>query len=408
MRICLVNTYHHWRGGDSTYAFELARLLGSRGHQVIHFAMKHPKNFPSEFEKYFVDYIDYRDLSETGGLFERVKAFPRSLYSSEARRKFAALLDATSPDIVHLQNFRRHLTFSILPEPKKRAKPVVMTAHDYDLICPRSVLFAHGALCDRCRGRNYYNAAIARCKGGSFAGSAAIALEAYFMRVMGYDDLLDMIITPSRFARDKLVECGRPAARIRALPNFIDGSRYRPVYDNDGYAICFGRLSDEKGIEVLLEAAAGLPDVRLVIAGDGPCRTALEGQALKLGLKNAEFLGHVARDKILDLVSRAMFVVIPSICPENFPYSVLEAFAVGKPVIASRIGGLPEMVENGGTGLLVEPGDPADLAKKMACLAENRALLREMGENARKRIETEFDAATHYRNIMQVYEELSA
>lgn len=408
MRVCLVNTYHYWRGGDSTYAFDLARLLESRGEQVVHFGMKHPKNLATQFEKYFVDYVDYREISESGSFSQKLKAFPRSLYSFEARRKFRMLLDDTAPDVVHLQNFRRHLTVSILPEAKKKDKPIVMTAHDYDLICPSSVLFAHGKLCDRCRGHSYYRAALVKCKDGSLTGSLAIALEGYFTRVSGLDKFVDVIITPSRFAKSKMVECGRPETQIRAIPNFIDASRYRPTFDNDGYAICFGRLSSEKGIGTLIEAAASLPDLRLLVAGEGPCREALGELALKLGLKNAEFLGHVARDKLLELVARARFVVIPSIWPENFPYAVLEAFAVGKPVVASRIGGLPEMVEEGRTGLLFEPGDSVALAGKMAYLAANPALVREMGQNARKRVETEFDAATHYRSIKQIYEELTA
>jgi glycosyltransferase involved in cell wall biosynthesis len=249
-------------------------------------------------------------------------------------------------------------------------------------------------------------AAVTRCKEGSVGGSLAIAAEAYFMKAMRYDRMIDLTITPSRFAKSAMVGCGQREARIRPIPNFIDGTLYRPAYGNEGYIICFGRLSIEKGLDVLVEAAARLPAVRVLIAGEGPCGESLRRLALKLGAKNAEFLGYVARDKLLELVSKAIFVVIPSVWPENFPYSVLESFAVGKPVVASRIGGLPEMVEDLKTGFLVEPGDPADLTQKIAYLAGNPALAVEMGKAARARIDTEFDASTHYGSIKKVYNEL--
>jgi len=405
MRVCLVNTFHYRRGGDSTYAFDLAHLLESRGDEVVHFAMRHPMNEPSPFDPYFVSNVDYRAIAEQGSAIHKLAAFPRSLYSREARRKFASLLDDTKPDVVHLQNFRRHLTFSILPEAKKRSIPVVMTAHDYDVICPSSLLFAGGRVCDSCRGHAYYRAALVRCKDGSLAGSLAVALEGYFARIMRYYRLIDLIITPSRFAKSKMVECGRDERTIRVIPNFIDTSRYEPDYSNDGFIMASSRLSSEKGLDLLIAALGRLPETRLVIAGDGPCRVALEQLAVKLGLRNAEFIGYVARDRLLALVARARFVVMPSKCLENFPYSVLEAFALGKPVIASRMGGMPEMVVDGETGLLFESGDAAAMSEKIAYLERNADLVREMGGRARRRVETEFDSDTHYRSIRQAYDE---
>jgi glycosyltransferase involved in cell wall biosynthesis len=244
-----------------------------------------------------------------------------------------------------------------------------------------------------------------RCKDGSLAGSLAVALEGYFARIMRYYRLIDLIITPSRFAKTKMVECGRDERTIRVIHNFIDASRYKPDYGNDGFIIASSRLSSEKGIDLLLAALGRLPETRLMIAGDGPCRGALEQLAVKMGLWNAEFIGYVARDRLLTLVARARFVVMPSIWLENFPYSVLEAFALGKPVIASRMGGMPEMVVDGETGLLFESGNAAALAEKIAYLERNTGLAREMGGRARQRVETEFDSDTHYRNIRQAYDE---
>lgn len=402
MRVCLVNTFHYRRGGDCTYTFDLADLLRSKGDEVVHFAMRHPENVKSEYEERFVDHIDFGDAFRTGGLRSRLKAFRRSLYSREARAKFASLLEESRPDIVHLQNFRRHLTFSIVEEAKSRSIPVIFTAHDYDPICPNSLLLAHGRVCTACGGRHFHKAAFVRCKENSLMGSLAIALEGTYARFKGFYDLIDIIITPSRFAGEQLIGCGFDPARVEVVNNFIDVAALEPRYGGRDF-INFGRLVIEKGIDTLIEASARVKGARVLIAGDGPRRTVLESLAGELAAQNVEFLGYVDRDRLHERVLEALCVVMPSIWYENFPYSILEAFALGKPVIASDIGGMPETVADGETGLLFEPGSPRALAEKMEYLLANPGRAVEMGRNARKRVETEFDSETHYRKLMEVY-----
>ena len=403
MRICLVNTYHYRRAGDSTYTFDLANLLRSRGHEVVHFAMKHRYNVACPDDEFFVDYVDYRDASESAGPVARLRAFLRSVYSFEARSKFRALLDKTSPDIIHMQNFRRHLTFSILGPAARRGIPVVFTAHDYDPVCPNSLLFADGEVCEICGGRHYFRALGRRCKQGSLAGTAAVVLESYFVRAMRYFDGLERIITPSAFARNKLVECGLARERIEVIHNFIDTASYEPSFEGGDYVVFFGRLAAEKGIEVLIEAVAGIGDIRVVIAGEGPLRSRLEARRAEVAADNVEFLGYVDKQDLLPLIRGSMFVVVPSIWYENFPYNVLESFALGKPVIGSDIGGIPEMVEEERTGLLVRPHDAEGLASAIVRLAGDRALRETMGRNARKRVEAEFSADIHYDNLTALY-----
>ncbi len=402
MRVCLVNTYHYRRGGDCTYTFDLAELLKSKGDEVVHFAMKHPENVESEFEDSFADHVDFGEAFRAGGLVGRLKAFRRSLYSHEARAKFADLLDRTQPDIVHLQNFRRHLTFSIVEEARSRDIPVIFTAHDYDPICPNSLLLAHGKICTACGGRHFHRAAFVRCKEDSLAGSMAIALEGTYTRLKGYYDLIDIIITPSRFAGEQLIKCGFDPGRVEVVHNFIDVAGYEPRYGGRDF-ISFGRLVIEKGLDSLIEAAARVRGARVLIAGDGPRRTVLESLAGELAAGNVEFLGYVDRDRLHERVLKALCVVMPSIWYENFPYSILEAFALGKPVIASDIGGMPETVADGETGLLFEPGNMQELAEKMKYLLVNPERAAEMGRKARARVETEFDSETHYRKLMEVY-----
>ncbi len=410
MRICLVNTFHYRRGGDCTYTFDLADLLRSKGHEVVHFAMSHEENVDSEYSEFFVDQIDFGDAFRSANPIDRFRAFKRSLHSNEVRHKFGQLLDKTQPDVVHLQNFRRHLTFSVVRAAKERDLPVVFTAHDYDPICPNSLLLARGRICTACKGKHFYKAALVRCKENSLAGSLAIALEGTFTRLLKYYDLIDIIITPSAFARDRLVDCGFNPDRVRVVHNFIETSSYAPHYGGDG-VIYFGRLVVEKGLDRLVRMAQGMPDVRIMLAGDGPERKRLEALSEELGVKsdtgNVEFLGYVDRGHLHRIVSKTMCVAMPSIWYENFPYTVLEAFALGKPVVASDIGGLPEMVADGETGLLFEPGSVRGLDGAIRYLQENPGRAEEMGRKARQRVEREFDGETHYGRIMEIYRSLA-
>jgi glycosyltransferase involved in cell wall biosynthesis len=405
VRICLVNTFHYRRGGDSTYTFDVARLLEAEGHQVMHFAMKHAKNADSPYERFFVENIDYQEVFRSRNPMKQATAFLRSLYSFEARRKFRALVAETRPDIVHFQNFRRHLTFSVVAEAKRQGLPVVYTAHDYDPVCPNSVLFAGNRICEVCAGGGYYKALGIRCKQRSLLGTLPLVLEGSFVNMMGYYDHIDLVITPSEFARRKLIEHGFEAAKVVTVHNFIDAGAYDPVFGGSGI-VYFGRLAPEKGLETLIEAAATTARARIVLAGDGPLRTHLEDLSLKLGCQNVDFLGYVERDKLLAIVRKAMCVVMPSVWFENFPYSILEAFALGKPVIASRIGGMPEIVIDGHTGLLSEPGDALALSERIEYLLENPWAVEDLGRNARTKVEKEFDPATHYRRLKAVYDGL--
>ncbi len=403
MKIGIVNTYHYRRGGDSTYTFDLADLLRARGHEVFHFAMKHRYNVKCAEEEFFVDYVDYRETSESAGPVARLRALLRSLYSFEARDRFAALLDKTAPDIIHMQNFRRHLTFSILGPARARGIPVVFTAHDYDPVCPNSLLFNDGKICEACGGKHYFRALPRRCKQGSLGGTAAVALESYFVRSMRYFRHVRRIITPSAFARRKFIECGLDAGKIEVIHNFVDTGALAPSYGGGDYAISFGRLSSEKGIESLIDAAALAPRIKVLIAGEGPLRDHLEARRAAAGAGNVELLGYVNKEDLMPLVRDSMFVVVPSICYENFPYNVLESLALGKPVIGSGIGGIPEMVADGETGFLVEPQDAAALAERMTLLAGDAPLRERLGRNARARVEREFSAGIHYDKLMALY-----
>ena len=208
---------------------------------------------------------------------------------------------------------------------------------------------------------------------------------------MKYMDGIDRIITPSAFARNKFIEYGLGPGRIEVIHNFIDTSALQPSYGGGDYVLYFGRLAAEKGIDVLIEAAAQVGGTRVVIAGEGPLRARLEARCAEIGTDNVEFLGYIDREDLMPLIRGASLVAVPSICYENFPYIVLESFALGKHVVASYIGGIREMVEDGKTGFLFEPGDATALASRITRLAADSALRETLGRNARSRVDSVSD-----------------
>ena len=406
MKILIANTFHYMRGGDSRHAFGLARLLRSEGHEVIPFAMHHPQNVKSEFSRYFVTEIDYQQMLNNLGLIAGIRVFGRSIYSREAKQKIEKLIEETKPDLAHLQNIRYHLTPSIIFALKKKGIPIIWTLHDYDLLCPNSLFLSNGHICEKCKGFKYYNVVINRCKKGSLSASFMAAIESYAQRVLGVYALVDKFITPSAFLKNKLVEFGFDKTKIINIPNFIEIDTIKPHYDHKDYFLYFGRISEEKGLKVLIEAVKGIPNGKLLIVGEGPTRKELETYAGLVDSLNIHFLGFKTGNELKRIVEDAMFVVLPSIWYENFPYAILEAFASGKPVIASSIGGIPELIQNGVNGLLFEPGNAEDLREKILFLLTNRDIIGQLGKAAVETIRQEFNSSNHYEKTWEIYRKI--
>lgn len=401
----MCNAFYYERGGCETYAFALSRELAEHGHEIVPFSMSHQRNFHSEYEDYFVGNVEFSELSRGFDPTRRLRAAARVLYSNEAKKKVKRLIEDTKPDLAHVHNIAHHLSPSILAGIKQYGLPIVQTLHDYKLVCPSTLLYSGGRVCERCRNNRYYYAILRRCKRDSLAASALAALELYLHRAMRiYDDNVDVFIAPSRFLREKMMEFNMDGRKIVHIPQLIDAQAYAPRYEPGDYFIYFGRLSVEKGVYTLIEAMRRFGSGKLYIAGEGPQRAELERQAAGAG--DITFLGYVPRDKLMELVRGAMFAVIPSECYDNAPMSVYEAFALGKPVVGSRIGGIPELIGHGENGLLFEPGDAGDLAEKIAHMHTHSAVIAGMGKNARERLEREHSRARHYRAIMGVYERL--
>jgi glycosyltransferase involved in cell wall biosynthesis len=406
MRILQIQTYHFHRGGDSTYMFNLSRLLESKGHEVVHFAMRHPDNLPSPYAKHFVSEIDFPALLERPTPAALFRVLARSIYSSEAKSKITCLISEARPDIAHIHNIHAHLTTSILSPLERAGIPIVWTLHDYKLVCPNSDFLSDGEICERCIPNRFHNIVLRRCKKGSLGASLVAMLVAMHDRLTRVPSRVDRFIAPSRFLEEKLIEGGFDRDKITWLPNFVYMEDRGREPEGD-YYLYFGRLSNEKGIDILLRAAARLGRGRLRILGDGPDRTALERLAEKSGTAGIEFLGHRSEEELKVILQGAQFVVLPSRWYENLPFSIMEAFAAGKPVVASELGGIPEMVDDGVNGFLFPAGDDEALADRIATLLDSADIRQEMGRRGREKARELYDTDHHYEQIMEIYRELS-
>jgi glycosyltransferase involved in cell wall biosynthesis len=404
VRILQINKFFWRAGGADAYMFDLSALLASHGHDVIHFAMSDPRNRPSPQAHYFTSPLDYRGVGLGGALRKAPRILGGTIYSFEARRKLAELLRDLKPDVAHLHLIDHHLSPSVLHALREACVPAVFTAHDYKLICPNYQLYAQerGEICGRCVPGNYYRCVGRRCMKNSLAASALAAGAMYAHKAMQiYERNVSAFLYATDFVRAKLVEGGMPAEKLAHLPLYIPFDQFHPRAAHGDYIAYAGRLSPEKGLRTLLRAMAKLPEVRLVLLGDGPERPALETLVRTLNLANVEFAGFLEGPAYTNKLAGARMLVLPSEWYETCGLVIWEAHALGLPAIGARIGGVPESIADGESGLLFTPGDSDDLAAKIRQLLDTPDAARAMGARGRARVQAE--CAAHYDRVMAVY-----
>ena len=405
-RLLIGNKYFFRKGGAETYLFDLFDELPARGWDLVQFSMQHERNEPTPYAPYFVDRVDYH---EHGSLLSEARAAVRLLHSNQARVNMEALVRDTRPHLAHLHNIYHQISPSILPVLKRHGIPVVMTLHDLKLLCPNYKMRTDGQVCERCLHGGYYQAVIHRCVQGSRLKSALCALEAYLARwTRVYLDNVDLFITPSEFYRRKLIESGVPASQVETLASFVHPNEYTPRYDKADYFLYLGRLSEEKGIMSLVQAAAGMPGKRLLIAGEGPMQAPIEALLRSQRVANVELVGMKSGQELIELIRAARFVVVPSEWYENCPRSAIEAMACGTPVIGARIGGIPDMVEDGVTGLTFEAFSIEALRAACLRLHDDDALIAEYGRNARAKVEQRYSIGAHLEQLLAIYDRVAS
>ncbi len=398
MKILLVNKYFYLKGGAERVFFQERNYLKGKGIDVVDFSMDDPENIESDFSDFFVPSIDFKSLLQVK---DKISNALRFIHSKESINRLSALLEKERPELAHLHNIYHQLTPSIIPLLKKFGVKVVMTLHDYKLVCPSYLLLNNGQICEKCRGNKFFHAATSSCK-GSFFGGLVLAAEAYWHKWRSSYSHVDCFIAPSRFLSDYVTRYRIPKDKIVILKNGIDINAYLPSYKDNNYALYFGRISDEKGVATLLSAhEISNKKTLLKIVGTGPMEEELKNQ-----FKSAEFVGYKTGNELISIIDRASFVIVPSQCYENCSMVVLEAMALGKPVIGSRIGGIPEQIDDGKTGLLFEMGNVDELIEKMMILTENRDLRRKMGLAARQKLEKQYSLENHCESLLKIYNKL--
>lgn len=399
MNVLMINTFHHRRGGDATYTAGLTRLLTQAGVGVTPLAMRHPDNEPSVWEHRFVSWVDLR--APAGSPLDQARLAARMFWSREAAQATARLIAEVRPDVAHLGNVHRHLTPSVLGPLRRAGIPVAWTVHDYELVCPQGHLFRDGRPCEACRGHQYQAAIQHRCKWGQLGPSVAAAAEKVLHHRMGVWHKVDRFLCPSRFLADTLTRFGVPAERIHHQPNFLDLAPLAPPPGPGKGWLYAGRLTQEKGVDVAIDAARALAGHTLHICGTGPAETALRERAR--GLPQVRFHGHLDRVDLARLIQEVAVAVVPSRWYENFPYAVLEAQAAGRAVVASRIGGIPEQISDGIDGRLVPADDVQALQAAVGpLLADPGAALR-LGLAGAARVRATLTPERHLRAILDHY-----
>lgn len=401
MKILIANKFFFRNGGSEVVLFQERNFLLKSGVEVIDFSMQDERNFESAYATYFVENQSYGRGSGDGVLGKLTSAI-KFVHSSEAVRKIGQLIDTERPDIVHCHNIYHQLTPSIIGAAKRRGVPVVLTLHDYKPACPAYLRMRNGQVCSECIDHGFSRVLANRCADGSLGKSALLYAEAVVQKWLGSYEKVDVFLAPSAFLKDSVTKNRLPRERVQLLYNGIDTHVVQASTDDGGYILYIGRLSHEKGVRTLLEAHAMLDRAPpLVVAGTGP----LESE-LKARYSNAKFIGHVTGDTLHQAIRAASVIVVPSEWYENCPMSVLEAMAYGKPVIASDIGGIPELVAHGETGLLFEPGNSRNLCEHLQALMGDLDRRHEYGTAARQRIEAHFSLERHNQRLMEVYSSL--
>jgi glycosyltransferase involved in cell wall biosynthesis len=398
-----INNYYYRRGGSEVVFFEHNRLFEDAGWEVVPFSMRNALNEPSPWSSHFVDETDGADRQSPLAKVTRAAA---AIYSFEAARRIRALIALIRPQIAHAHNIYHHLSPSVLVELHRQQVPVVLTLHDLKLVCPAYKMHTQGAICERCRGGALRNVVSNRCIKNSTAMSALVWLESTVHKALDlYMRNVTRFVVPSRFFRDKFAQWGVDTTRFAHIPNSIDVDALEPSDEPGDAFVYLGRLVPEKGVATLVKAAARAR-VRLRIIGTGPDEAALRQLATDLG-GEVEFTGYLSGAELRAAVREARAVVIPSEWYENAPLSVMEASALGRPIIGANIGGIPELIRQEETGFIFESGNVDSLVQVLERVQRlEPARLRRLGLAGRAWMRSEFSPSAYRDRMFALYREI--
>lgn len=403
MKILMVNKFFYQKGGTETYYFALKQLLEKNDIEVVDFSMQDDKNFPSKTSEFFVENVDY---NRHDNIFKTIKKGIKIIYSFEAKRKVEELIKKEKPDIIHLHLFQHQISLSILDVFKKYDIPIIYTAHELKMICPNYLMLSNNEVCEKCKGHKYYNCLFSKCIKDSYSKSMIAMIEAYLHYYKKTYSLIDKIIVPSEFYYHKFIEFGVPKENLYFLPNFLPLTKKTIDIEKGEYYLYFGRISKEKGIKTLLESFEKFPE-KLILAGTGPMLEEYQRIVKEKKQKNVKFLGFCKKDKIEKLIQGSKCVIIPSEWYENCPYTAIETLEIGKPIIGSDQGGIPEFIEEGKNGFIFEKRNVESLTE---CLYKIEALTKKEYKSfcnySYQLYKNNYTDKIHYQKLIKIYEDV--
>ncbi|MBC7699506.1 glycosyltransferase family 4 protein [Aquabacterium sp.] len=375
MRVLMVHNAYQQRGGEDSVVESEVALLREHGHEV-HVYERH---------------------NDEVGQTPKWQLAAGTVWSSRTVQDVQALIAGFKPDVMHVHNTMPLVSPSVYWAAQKLGVPVVQTLHNFRLLCPQAMFVREGRVCEDCLGKVPWRGVLHKCYRGSRIQSAVMAGMLTTHRVLGtFATKVDKYIALNEFCRAKMIEGGLDGARISVKPNFVDWQP-APRWDQRVGGLYLGRLTPEKGVDVLLRALARRPGLPMRVVGGGPMAEAVAGAS------GVNYLGFLPLAEIWGHLSAAAYMVVPSVWYEGFPRTIVEAFASGVPVIASRLGSLAEVVTDGKTGLLFNPGDDEDLAVKLAWAdAHPREMIR-MGQSAREEYEARYTPDRNCAELIEIY-----
>ncbi|RZK59451.1 MAG: glycosyltransferase family 1 protein [Pedobacter sp.] len=418
MKVLMVSWAWYPSGGDWTYLDNVKQLYEQKGYEVIPFSRQNERNVETIYTNNFVATEDFKVLNGKKNLINGLKVVKDSIVSLPALNKLEEILAAHDFEFAHLHNIHHYITPAIIWKLKKKGIKILWTLHDYKIICPENSFVSNGVVCEKCMTGNFYHCATNKCKKESFAASSLAALDAYFYHQTKTYEKVDAFLCPSQFLLEKFKAFGFPNEKlfltnycynIDLIDNYISDHPLDDSVDADSkdrYVLYVGRVEKIKGVKTLIDAVNGT-GIKLKIAGSGNELDALIEYVNGLKIDNIEFLGFQRKDAVFSLTKNAAFVVCPSEWYENFPFSVTESFLFAKAVIGSNMGGIPELVIDGKTGLLFEAGDVLALRQKIQLLWNDEELTKELGTNARKHAVEIFNASNHWNKLTTVLNKLN-
>ncbi len=404
MNILIANWAWYPSGGDWTYIKTVSEIYEELGHHVVPFSMKDSRNLLSEYSEYFIENINYKELNQNRSIGSAVEAVSKSVYSSEAAQKLKELLKAIKVDAAHLNLIHHYLTPVIIKVLKEHNIPIIWTLHDYTILCPQSTFISNDKVCEKCRGGNFYQCSLNKCKKGSFLASSLAAFENYLHNSLNYYQYVDYYICPSVFSYNKYKSFGFFPDKLRQIYHTYKAEHVQVTVNHeneDRYIVYVGRLEKIKGVHTLLQAMQFNPGIKLKIIGDGSEEVNLRKFKEINSLVNVEFLGKLSKEQVLDCISKSAFLVCPSEWYEVLGFTIFEAMLMGKPVVGSDIGAIPESVIHGQTGFLFEAGNAHDLSEKIQALYHSEQLSI-MGEKAFQHIKAISDRGKHIAALKEL------